>query len=157
MRDLAAPHRPRTTTELSTSDPISPTQQMAPHLSDKELDMSGQGRRRSRSTIAKTFRLYCSTGEGPKLPEATRKLPGSSRKLPEATLAQALCLYCSTGEGPEAPPLERLCSCTAPPGGAPRVHKRTVLTMLTEARPSARWKKLQCSQCSYQINKNIFI
>ena len=78
MRDLTAPPRPRTTTELPTSDPISPTQQMAPHLSNKELDttqkMSGQGKTAQQIHDRKDFVLALLHRGGPR----------SSAKLPEA-------------------------------------------------------------------------
>ena len=89
MRDLTAPHRPRATTELSTSDPISPTQQMAPHLSNKELEtiqkMSGQGKAAQQIHDRKDFVLVVLHRGGPR----------------SSPIGKTLCFYCSTRKCPK--------------------------------------------------------
>ena len=116
-----------------------PVEERAPKSSGSYPEALGS----SRKPFCKDFVVVLlhrgSPRSSEKLPEATRKL----LEAPGSPFAKTSCLYCSTGEGPEAPQSSRkLPKC-------PRVHKHTVLTMLTEARPNARWQKLQCSQCSY--------
>ncbi len=85
-------------------------------------------------------------------PRNSAKLLEAAQKLSEApgspTCTGFVLVLLHRGGPRSSPTGKTLCFyCFA--GKCPRVHKRTVLTMLTEARPSARWKKLQRPQCSY--------